>query len=75
MVNGKVQMAVVKRDLEYLKVSHDELKGDIKEIKSILITGSGKIAELRGNVNSMKWVFGSLLGLMGLVVAIIGLAG
>ena len=73
MANGKTSLAVLKRDIDYLKESQGEIKQDVKEIKNILINGSGKISELRGNVASLKWIFGTAIAIIGLAVSAIAL--
>lgn len=70
--NGRVTLAILKNEIGHLKESQVEMKGDIKEIKNILINGNGKIAELKGSISGTKWVFGALIALLGIIITIIG---
>ena len=69
--NGKVTLAVLKTDVGYLSEQQEEIKTDIKEIKSLLLDRSGAIAEMRGNVNTLKWIFGTSLSILAIAVTVV----
>lgn len=76
--NGRVTVAELKKDVSYLRESHNELKCDIKEIKAILMNGEGKIAENRtqiaeinSSISTIKWVFGAIVALLSLAVTVV----
>ena len=71
MPNGKVTLAVLRNDVEHIRVEQSEMRSDIKEIKNILTDGTGKIAETRESIKMMKWVFGGIATIIMIVTLVI----
>lgn len=73
-LNGqKVTNAVLRKDIEFLQQSQEEVKSDIKEIKSMIQADIGKTAALEGQISTLKWIFGSVLTILGLAIGYVGL--
>lgn len=52
--NARVTVAVIKKEIEYLKQGMDKHDGKLDQIMDILTTGSGKIAKLNTRVETME---------------------
>jgi t-SNARE complex subunit (syntaxin) len=52
-VTMKSEIAVIKRDIEYLKQNFNDIKPMISKMYDTFIRGDGKIKELRNDVNKI----------------------
>lgn len=72
---SKLSIDILKKDIDYLTQSHNELKADVKEIKTIFMNGDGKIKEHRVQLENMEknlaWNWRVTLGIAGLIGGIV----
>ena len=84
MVNERVTLAIIKKDIDFLNGNHKELKVDIKEIKQILKNSESKtrdnrelvktnIEAIKGIDKNMAWNWRVTFGLVGLITLVIAL--
>lgn len=71
--NGKVTLALVQSDIQYLKSYQEATRSDIKEIKDILLKGSSEIATVKSSVNAIWKTFGILISILSLALAVVAL--
>ncbi len=69
--NGRVTIALIRKDISYLQKHQENLSKDIKDIKTILTDGSGKISALREGQKAIWRVFSIIGTVLGLAITII----
>lgn len=68
--NGKVTLAIVQTELHHLQKEQDEMKQDVKEIKSMLSQYNEEHAQVKGSLKAIKVIGSIAIAILGLVISV-----